>query len=300
MLSDLLLFVPPLLFFYFLYRGKPAPQILSLFLLSGALAASLKLLFRIGRDVGVDPFTFPSIHSALGSSLFFAYPHPLTLLYALVMMALRVVEGYHGVVDVLGGFLTAGLAALLYYSLKERIGLEADRKSIHFGVAVLAGYFGLFVDQLLLATLLLAGALVLHLLKKWFLPLFELYGRGERDFGPLTLALGLFVGSLINVMPLVGFVLGYVDGLAAIFGKLFGRRRLPSGKTLEGFLGGVLGGILVAFLLRGFYPASVLAVIPLLAAVVEANNPSDLDDNVVLSVFVSGAYWATCCFQKSF
>ncbi len=292
MIADLLLFVPPLLSLYLWWKGdeKRGSDVLSTFLLTSGLAVSLKLLFRVGREVGLDPFAFPSLHSALASSLFFAYPHPLTLLYALLVMSLRVVEGYHGVVDVLGGFIVAGISYWVLKELRKRIGTEADRKALHYGIAVTVGYFSLFLPveyQVILTAGLLLGAVIVYLFR--FFPfvdrLYVYYARSGEDVGPLTLAGGLFLASTVGATPLAGFVLGYVDTSAAVFGML--KEGVKRGiKTRFGLIGSYIGSVVVFTLLKGFYSPYFLVPLLLIAPLVEYH--SELDDNLILSLFVVG------------
>ncbi len=285
MLSDLLLPIPLIFALYLIWRGRDGYRVLSLYLLSGGMAASLKLLFRIPRSVGLDPFSFPSLHAAVGASLFFSYPHPLTFLYAVLMGAMRILEGYHGVTDVLGGFGVALVSWVLYRLLRERIGYETDRKSLHYGIAVLAGFFMLFVDQVILSGLLLLAALLVYTFRE--LPLlrdvYGFYSRGGRDYGPITLAGGLFLGALAGAGPLVGMILGYVDVLASLFGKLTG----STDKSIPGLAGGVLGGLVTLTLLSGYYPFGLLLSTTLFSPLLEYT--AEADDNLALSAFVAGA-----------
>ena len=282
LLADLLLLVPLLYAYYLIRRGEDGYKVLSLYLLSAGFATSFKLLFRIGRNLSIDPFAFPSFHTTLASSLFFAVPNVYTFLYALLVALLRVLGGYHTWIQVLAGFITASLAWLLYIYLRERIGQEADRKSLHYGIAVASGYYMLFISPVVLGLILFLGASSIYLLKRWSLvsDIFSFYSRGGRDTGPLTLGFGLFLGSLVGVGPLTGMVLGYVDGLPSIVGRLFRTK----GKSLIGMAAGYLGALISFFLLRGFYNTLFLLIILLTAPLLE--YLSRIDDNLTLSVYI--------------
>ena len=144
---------------------------------------------------------------------------------------------------------------------------------------------------MLTATLLLS-AIIVYLLREIHVigSLYSYYARSTDDVGPITLAGALFLGSIAGVTPIVGFVLGYVDTLAAIFGTWFVGTRKNT-KTIYGLVGGYVGATIVFVLLRGFYPFVLLLPSLLLAPLVEYY--SDFDDNLVLSLFLVGFKVAT-------
>ena len=284
LLSYLLLLVPLLVFLFKLKREEDAHPILSLYMLSGTLAALLKLAFRMERTLGLDPYSFPSLHAALSFSLFFSVPNLLTFLYAAFVSFLRVKGGFHSLLDIVGGFFVSLVAWLVYKLLRKKIGNEIDRKSLHMGIVILSGYIGLFTNQLFLALLLFIAALLVYFLRNITLirEVFYYYARSEKDIAPLTLSFSLLMASFLNVMPLVSFIIGLVDGLAALIGKIWGKHRIVGGKTLEGFIGGLIGSLLVIFLLRGYYPPPLLLSTSLIAPLVELIP--FLDDNILLGI----------------
>ena len=285
-LSDILLLVPPVVFFYLYTKKGNGYDILNLFLLSGSLAIVFKLLFRIPRWTGLDPFSFPSIHTAFASSLFFALPNVITLLFAASVGFLRVLEGYHDPIDVIGGFLTAGLSWLLYLGLKERVPHETERKTLHFSIAVIVGYFGLFLNQVLLSGVVFLLALLAYLFRTSPLlsRFYSRYSRSCGDIGPVTLSFSLFLSSFFGIMPLTAFMIAFVDGLAAVVGKIYGRHPVPwnKEKTLEGFLGGVAGAVIASILLRGFYSVDLLVISTIVAPFLETIK--GIDDNLLVGV----------------
>ncbi len=245
---------------------------IGLFLASGGMAALLKLVFRVPREVGIDPLSFPSIHTAAASSLIFSYPHPLSILYAVIVGLLRIVEGYHTFVDVIGGILTAFLTHIIFYFIEDK---DRERKMVHFGVSMLSGFFMLFVNQIAIAIIILAGISVARMISF----LWNAFARNERDRAPLYLSIGLLSGALVGIGPLVGILMATVDTLSYVVGKIFRTEK----KSVYGLIGGFVGGVLFVFLLRGFYEWPLLLSIGIVAPFVEYK--SRVDDNATLPLF---------------
>lgn len=73
------------------------------------------------------------------------------------------------------------------------------------------------------------------------------------------------------------------DLMSALVGIKFGRHRIYKGKTLEGFLGGLIANCLVGYLLLPSYPVIFLSM-ALVASVVELFT-GKLDDNLTVPLF---------------
>ncbi len=233
----------------------------------GAGALIIKLLLRIQRNA-IDPFSFPSFHTAtaFGAALPLGAPY---LIIAGLVGLLRVAEGHHTLMEVLVGALV-GLAGSL-------LSTPNPRKAIHISLSVISGYFMLFHPQLLVSSLLLLGAAATFILRK-FPPIKQVYriaARREDDVGPITLSLGIFIASLFGTGPLAALSLGLVDGLAGI-------REEGKGKSLVGFLRGVAGSLVAGYLLRGLVDWRLVVLLPL-SAVVEYYSP--MDDNIIIGVW---------------
>ncbi len=290
---DLLLLIPFIVSGYYWWKrnSKLASRILTLTLFSGAVGVALKLVFRVKRDTGFDPFALPSFHATLSWGMFFALPNPWTALYAIFVSGSRVLGGFHTLDQVVAGFLTALLAWFIYRELEKRLHSLAERKMFHIGVALIAGYISLFLNtngQILFTGLLLAGALAVYALRERgiFRDLYTHYSKGERDIGPVTLTMGMFLASFLGLAGITGFILGLVDGLSAIVGKL--ERAGREERSLAGLTGGYIGSFLSFLLLLGFYPALFLGISCIFAPIIEFF--SKLDDNVVISLFIIGFY----------
>jgi len=111
----------------------------------------------------------------------------------------------------------------------------------------------------------------------------------ERDnnkfvLGPVTLGLGALLTLLLypNPAATIGiYALAFGDGLSSVFGKLFGRVKLPGlgGKTLAGSLTCFLAVFLTTFAVSGYYRESIL--IALAATVIEAVPLKDFDNLLI-------------------
>ncbi len=295
-LANALLVIPFLASAYYWIKGnsKLGSRILTLTLFSGALGTALKLVFRVRRDTGFDPFAFPSFHASLSWPLFFAVPNPWTGLYAIAVSAVRVLEGFHTWDQVFAGFMTALLAWLIYRELERRMGSFAERKMFHIGIALIVGYISLFLSlkkQILFAGIILAGAILVYLLRNVgpVNAVYDHYSKHGKDKGPITLAFGIFLGSLVGLAPLVAFVLGLVDGLSGILGKL----RRSEGKSLAGLSGGYLGALSAFLLLQGFYDPVFLGIVCIISPLVEYFTRTEgIDDNISIALFIVGFFLA--------
>lgn len=111
----------------------------------------------------------------------------------------------------------------------------------------------------------------------------------ERDnnrfvLGPVTLGLGALLTLLLypNPAATIGiYALAFGDGLSSVFGKLFGRVRIPGlgGKTVAGSLTCFLAVFLATTAVSGLVFESVL--IALAATAIEAIPLKDFDNLVI-------------------
>lgn len=179
-----------------------------------------------------------------------------------------------------------------------------NRTMLHVGMANLVWFAPLFHDRLwALAGLgvLLALALAAHLRRP---AAWEGVLAGERDFGPVTFFLGLFLvvapWALLDMgFPFVAAAivpLAFGDPVGFYVGRARGRHRLPNGKSVEGFLGVAVAGfaalVVYAVLAGGTLPAPRallwLGGVALAAAAAETLAPRHLD-NVLMPVAGLGA-----------
>lgn len=115
--------------------------------------------------------------------------------------------------------------------------------------------------------------------------------RDENKFvlGPVTLSLGILSTILIFNVPSATagiFALGLGDGLASLFGKLFGRRAIPftKGKTLMGSIAcfcGIFGAILLQT--KSCLSALILAIVGTLIELIPLKD----FDNLIIPLLVA-------------
>ncbi|MDN5358906.1 MAG: hypothetical protein PWP76_749 [Candidatus Diapherotrites archaeon] len=286
LLSNALLLIPVLVFARYFYRKeyKRAMVLLSAYLFLSGIVLLTKFVLKVPRpddDVSFDPYSFPSFHTAYASLLFFLVPNVFTFIYAVLMGALRVLAGVHTWVDVLGGFLFAGLSLWLYKKGKERVGFEWDRQAFHMGSGALLGlllYLNWKLGLALLAAALLVGAIIYHererTLVKPFLDFFDRDGTGK---GAFLFVLGVFAAAAINHSWAwkATWYLAYVDSTATMVGKYFRTR----GKSFYGTLGGFFVGLLVAI------ATETPLWLPVVVSIVELLPY--IDDNISIPVAVA-------------
>ncbi len=179
---------------------------------------------------------------------------------------------------------------------------ELIRKSIHFLIALappIAAY-----SRSAAVFLLASGALFFALaesarLSGFSIPLVSSVtaaasrerDRGRFVLGPVTLALGAMLSLLLYPHPAASiaiYALAFGDGLASVFGKLFGRTRprFMMGKSLEGSAACFSAVLVAAFRVSGDLRVALFAAI--VAALTEALPLEDFD-NIVLPMAVGAA-----------
>ncbi|KGE71961.1 phosphatidate cytidylyltransferase [Spirochaeta lutea] len=189
-------------------------------------------------------------------------------------------------------------------SRRAELQIEVVRKSIH----LLIGFVPMVATLIgVPPTLLLLGAgIILYTSAEYLrytgtrVPLIsritELASR-DRDknhfvLGPVTLGLGAMLALMLYPEPAASiaiYALAFGDGMASLFGKAFGRIKLPltGGKSLEGSLGCFLAVFIPTYLLVE-PQVSLAIVIAAFAAFIEALPTRDFD-NIVMPT-VTGAF----------
>ncbi len=116
--------------------------------------------------------------------------------------------------------------------------------------------------------------------------------RDENRFvlGPVTLVVGIMLSLAIwkiEYATLGIFALAFGDGLASLFGKLFGRIHIPftNGKTAAGSLTCFAAVLVSSFLLLGNSLESL--VLAFIAMILEMLPMTDFD-NIILPVMIGG------------
>ncbi len=253
-LSNFLLGVPIAYFVYQFFRGdrKRALTLLSAYLFLSGVVLLTKFVLKVPRPPGAethfDPYSFPSFHAAYASLLFFIVPNVWTLVYAVTVGTLRVLAGVHRWIDVLGGFIFAGLVWWLYRTGKRRVGFEWDRQSFHMGAGALIGllfYKSVAAGILFSVFVLVAGAVAYVFRNSWPVrPFLEFFDRDGSGRGAFLFVAGTLLAAVINPAWawISAWYVAYVDSTATIVGKWFRTK----GKSIYGFLGGLIAGILVS------------------------------------------------------
>ncbi len=286
-ISNLLLLVPVAYFVYLFVRGRRARalQFLAMYLLLSGVVLLTKFVLKVPRPSGAethfDPYSFPSFHAAYASLLFFTVPNALTLSYAVLVGALRILAGVHRWVDVVGGFVFAGLVWWLYRAGKRRVGFEWDRQSFHMGAGALIGllfYKSVVAGILFSVFVLVAGAVAYVFRNSWPIrPFLEFFDRDGSGRGAFLFVAGALLAAVINPAWawISAWYVAYVDSSATIVGKWFRTK----GKSVYGFLGGLIAGVLVAI------ATNTPLWLPLVVSTVELIPV--VDDNISIPLVVA-------------
>lgn len=183
------------------------------------------------------------------------------------------------------------------------VGDEGARKFIHIGVSnwwILAWVFFQGENALWFAIVPPITFILLNYYsyKTNLIKSMERSGNGNLGtvYFPISLLiLVIFTFGVIN-RPEIGavgiLVLGYGDGLAAVVGKAYGKRKLVDNKSLEGSLTMLLASfvvILVVLLVSGTALVTTLiaaVVVSILSTVIELYTPKGLD-NLSVPLFSS-------------
>ncbi len=260
----------PLLFIFIEKDKKKFYDMITGYFLLSAIIFSVKFFFGPSRNY-IDPFQFPSMHMAFVSLFMFFYPNLFSVLFALLIGETRIILGVHNSIDILFGFIFAGLVYFIVMLVENK---RVRRQFVHIGLAVSFGFL-LYINRLFgIASLIvsLVGYVLLYD-KSIVRELTNYFGRQKFDYGTVNLLVGLLIVSLLwDKAWIAAIFLGWVDGLASIFGYS------KSAKSLIGFTGGLIGGFLAAFITN-----SPLGFAPILAFV-ELISPTD--DNLVIPISV--------------
>ncbi len=278
-LSSLGIIVPILVIFYFRKDKEKFFRMIALYFLLFGVIYTIKFTYGISRDY-IDPFRFPSAHMAFASLLMFLFPNILTVLFAIFIGETRLMLGVHNAIDILVGFLIAGAV----YMLDELFGNKKIRRQyVHIGLSMFFA-FVLFVNRWFGIVLLAASAIGYLLLYNYGTveELTGYFGRKKFDSGTMNLLMGLLIVAIFwNYAWIAAIFLGWVDGLATIFGE--GKK-----KSLVGLSWGIVGGIVAAYATH-----TPLFFAPIIAGV-EFFSPTD--DNLVIPISVYLLFLASSTF----
>lgn len=200
-------------------------------------------------------------------------------------------------------FMLIGVSTVL--SKKNLLSNEGSRKFIHIGVAnwwFIAMYY---FDSRVWASIVPVAFILLNYMSYKFnvVKAMERDG-GSNDLGTVYFPISLLVLVLISFssysQPYVGalgiLIMGYGDGLAAVLGKKFGKKKFMifgNEKSIVGSSTMFIASFIVSFLVLSFYsPNNLFAksiTLALFSTVVEGISPFGLD-NLTVPILASLLY----------
>jgi phytol kinase len=198
-------------------------------------------------------------------------------------------------------FLIIGISTVLQKA--KVLGDEGARKFIHIGVSnwwILAWVFFQGDNAIWFAIVPPITFILLNYYsyKTNLIKSMERSGNGNLGtvYFPISLLiLVIFTFGIVN-RPEIGavgiLVLGYGDGLAAVIGKAYGKRKLVNNKSLEGSLTMLLASFIVVLLVLLVAGVSLVAtliaaiVVSILSTIIELYTPKGLD-NLSVPLFSS-------------
>ncbi len=192
-------------------------------------------------------------------------------------------------------FLIIGLSTVLQKA--KVFGDEGARKFIHIGVSnwwILAMFFFTDQNKMWFAMIPPITFIILNYLsyRQNIFKAMERGGQGNLGtvYFPISLLILVILTFGILDRPDIGamgiLILGYGDGLAAVFGVKYGKHKLAFGKSWEGslamFFASLVVGIVVSSLMFPLMTALWIGlVIALLATLIELVSPKGFDNLTV-------------------
>ncbi|MCJ7444924.1 MAG: phosphatase PAP2 family protein [Methanotrichaceae archaeon] len=290
--------------------------------LTAVISELLKLVVNISRPCQIDPNmyfsclpdnAYPSGHTSISFS--FVYPFlghilfPIFYVLALLIGWSRVYEGFHSWFDIGGGIAVAGLS----YSIAESFVIrqknvvfsdnERPRQLVHASVGLLLclmiWFAGIDTTYYFVLAGTCLGILMIHMVLIGIKPLNidilldmlerkgTIPGEGSMYYAlGILFVLGLLRGNSAAAISVI-LILAIGDSVSTYVGMNYGRYKLPwnKSKTLEGSIGFAVGAMCALLVL----PASVTAIVILLATVVE--SLPRLDDNITVPIVSSLVYY---------
>lgn len=189
-------------------------------------------------------------------------------------------------------FLIIGISTIL--QKKNIVGDEGARKFIHIGVSnwwILAMFFFKGDDAVWYAMIAPFTFIILNYLsyRLNLLKAMERGGKGNLGTVYFPISLLILVALTFGVLdnPFIGavgiLVMGYGDGLAAVIGKKFGKKKLAFDKSLEGSLTMFIASFIVVFAVAMFTQSVLISLllamgVAAFATLIELVTPKGLDN----------------------
>ncbi len=189
-------------------------------------------------------------------------------------------------------FLIIGISTVL--QKKNIVGDEGARKFIHIGVSnwwILAMFFFKGDDAVWYAIIAPFTFIILNYLSYRLNLLKAMERGGQGNLGTVYFPISLLIlvaltfGVLDN--PFIGavgiLVMGYGDGVAAVIGKKYGKKKLAFGKSLEGSLTMFITSFVVVFAISMFTQSVLISLllamgVAAFATLIELFTPKGLDN----------------------
>ena len=177
----------------------------------------------------------------------------------------------------------------------EELRVELVRKSIHMTIAIVPtlARFNVTLTLMILASGLLLytysefiriQGMSLGFITKVTESAARMRDRNRFVYGPVTLGLGAMIALMLYPEPAAAiaiYALAFGDGFSSLFGKFFGRVKIPftGGKTFAGSFACLISVFAAAYAVSGSLRAAV--IIALVSTFLEILPSKDLDNLII-------------------
>ena len=198
------------------------------------------------------------------------------------------------IIGLISAFLYVVLVILIATILQSKkiISNEGSRKFIHIAVSNCWVIIMLFFDNVWLAVTPPIAFIIINYISYRFDLIKSMERSGQKDLGTVYFSISLTILVLLSFwldakyIGAIGvFILGYGDGLAAVFGKRYGTKKLFRNKTYIGSLTMLLVSLTVSMILFGLFSPELMfagsLIVSILATLIELYTPHDLDNITV-------------------
>lgn len=202
----------------------------------------------------------------------------------------------YSMISILFVFMMIGISSFLYR--KKWVNLETSRKIIHIGVSNWWLFMFFAFDALIPAMIPPVLFIVLNYVSYKKNIFTSMERKEDHSLGTIYFPISLLmmvIFSYILSNPLIAgsgiFVLGYGDGLAAIFGKNFGKHKIYKNKTILGTSVMLITSFVMILFLASFILSTqnvlvISFIVASVATLVELFSPKGLD-NLTIPIMTS-------------
>ncbi|ERJ11946.1 diacylglycerol/polyprenol kinase family protein [Haloplasma contractile] len=183
-----------------------------------------------------------------------------------------------------------------------RLSEEGSRKFIHIGVSNWWIIAMLFFDDYLIASIVPIVFIIINSISYKFNVISAMERNDDSNLGTVYFPISLLVLVLFTFLylnqPYIGalgiLIMGYGDGLAAVFGKKFGKRKLYQDKSVIGSAVMFISSTIVAIIILSCYNPVQLVLnvflISTVATILELFSKKGLD-NLTVPILTSCFYY---------